>query len=45
MRFLRSGSSLVMFSFVSDDHVTGYTANFGRKTFDTIIYSQLIETI
>ena len=31
------GSSLVMLSFVSDDHVTGYTAKFDGKTSNTII--------
>ena len=27
-----------MLSFVFDDHVTGYTANFSEKTCNTIIY-------
>ena len=32
MKFLSSGSLLLMLSFVSDNRVTEYTANFGRKT-------------
>ena len=35
-----SGSSLVMFSFVSDDHVTAYTATFCGKKSITIISFQ-----
>ena len=36
--YSRLGSSLVMLSFVFDNHVIRYAANFGGKNVNTIIY-------